>query len=55
MGGTLYVTDSDGNPNVFKVDHDNDDRWLDTNWSNPDNSWNGENQFVFAARFKPRF
>ena len=47
-GGTLYITDSDGNLNIFKVDYDNDDRWLNGNNGNPDNFWNGNNRFVFV-------
>lgn len=56
--GTLYKTDSDGNLNVFNVEHDNDERWLNTNHGNPDNFWNGNNVWVFAFRellhFSPR-
>ena len=51
MDGLLRITDSDGNPNLFNVDHDHDELWLNTNWSNPDNVWNPENEFVFAHRF----
>jgi hypothetical protein len=49
--GTPYNTASDGNPNVFNVDHDEDDRWLNTNWSNPDDLWNPDNRFVFCYSF----
>lgn len=47
-GGTLYSTDSDGNPNVFEVDNDNDERWLNSNYGNADNVWNADNQWVFV-------
>lgn len=42
------LTDPDGNLNVFNVDHDNDEQWLNTNWFNPENVWNPDNQFVFV-------
>ena len=44
-------TDSNGDLNVFNVDRDDDERWLNTNWSNPENVWNPENEFVFADFF----
>jgi len=50
MGGTLYVTDSDGNLNVFNVEHDDDGLWLNANYANPDNHWNGDNRWVFRRR-----
>lgn len=42
-----YGVDSDGNPNVFNVEHDDNERWLNTNWTNPTNQWNPENVWVF--------
>lgn len=59
MGGTLYSTDSDGNPNVFEVDNDNDERWLNSNNGNADNVWNADNRWVFVRprkshHFSPR-
>ncbi len=52
-------TDSNGNLNVFNVEHDNDERWLNGNNGNPDNFWNGNNRFVFVRRkslhFSPTF
>jgi len=50
-GGVLYNTDSDGNLRLFKVNHDNDDQWLNSNYDNPDNIWNLDNSFVFV-RFR---
>jgi hypothetical protein len=46
--GIPYSTDSDGNLNVFNVNTDSDDRWLNSNYGNPDNFWNGDNQWVFV-------
>ena len=43
-------TDSDGNPNVFKVKRNDDTPWLNSNWANPDNHWNLDNEFVFRLR-----
>ena len=48
IDGLPYITDSDGNLNVFNVEHDNDEQWLNTNWFNPRNVWNDDNQFVFV-------
>ncbi len=47
VGGALYITDSDGNLKVFNVKHDDDGRWLNGNYGNPENVWNSDNQFVF--------
>ncbi len=44
----MYITDSDGNPNVFNVNRNDDGkRWLNTNYANPGNRWNLENEIVF--------
>jgi hypothetical protein len=48
---TSHNTDSDGDPNVFNVEHDDNDRWLNTNYDNPDNVWNGNNRWVFVRRY----
>lgn len=47
-GGTLYSTDSDGNPNVFEVDNDNDERWLNSNYGIADFVWFAVDQWVFV-------
>ncbi len=46
----LYVTDSNGNLNVFNVEHNDDGLWLNTNYANPDDYWNGDNRWVFRRR-----
>ena len=43
-------SDPDGNPNVFKLNRDGDDLWLNNNWANPENQWNSNNEFVFRTR-----
>ncbi|MBI3046167.1 MAG: hypothetical protein HYY86_01305 [Candidatus Harrisonbacteria bacterium] len=48
MEGVLYITDSDGNLKLFNVKHDDNGRWLNSNYGNPDNVWNEDNQFVFC-------
>jgi hypothetical protein len=48
MDGVLYITDSDDNLKLFNVKHNDDDQWLNSNYDNPDNSWNADNQFVFC-------
>lgn len=47
-GRHLIRTDSDGNRNIFNVEHDNDELWLNWNNGNPDNVWNPDNRFVFV-------
>ena len=47
-GGILYISDSDGNLNIFKVEHNDNDLWLNGNNGNPDNFWNDNNRFVFV-------
>ncbi|OGZ24222.1 MAG: hypothetical protein A2896_00010 [Candidatus Nealsonbacteria bacterium RIFCSPLOWO2_01_FULL_43_32] len=44
----LYITDSDGNLNVFSVKRDDSELWLNSNWSNPDNVWNPDNHLAFV-------
>ena len=48
IDGLSYITDSDGNLNVFNVERDDNDQWLNTNWFNPRNTWNDDNHFVFV-------
>ena len=42
--------DSDGNPNVFNLERNDDGLWLNNNWAKPDNTWNPDNKFVFRLR-----
>jgi len=60
MEDVLYTTDSDGNLNVFNVEHDDSDLWLNANYGNPDNFWNADNRWVFvrprnSLHFSPDF
>jgi len=43
-------TDSNGNPNVFKLERNEDGLWLNANYANPENQWNSEVQFVVSPR-----
>jgi hypothetical protein len=43
----IYITDRDGNPNVFKVEHNDDGLWLYDGWARPAREWNPDNVFVF--------
>lgn len=43
-------SDSDGNPNVFNVERNDDGSWLNNNWAKPTNKWNANNEFVFRLR-----
>ena len=45
-----HNTDSDGNPNVFKLERNGGGLWLNDNWAKPDNEWNPDNKFVFRLR-----
>jgi hypothetical protein len=48
--GTLYITDSNGYLNVFNVEHDDNELWLNTYNGNADNFYNADNLFVFVRR-----
>lgn len=51
MDGAIYETDSDGNPNVFNVNRNDDGKsWLNNNWAKPTNKWNSDNEVVFRLR-----
>ena len=53
--GASHTTDRDGNLNIFNVEHDDDDLWLNGNNGHPDNFWNADNRFVFGRRNYLRF
>ena len=46
-------SDSDGNPNVFNVERNDDGSWLNNNWAKPAHEWDAGNEFVFRLRKKP--
>lgn len=48
--GTIYVTDKGGNPNVFNLNRNGDELWLNGNNAKPSNRWNANNKFVFRTR-----
>lgn len=50
VAGMKPIADSDGNPNVLNVERNTDGLWLNSNWANPDNKWNPDNQFAFSLR-----
>lgn len=50
IDGASHNTNSDGNPNVFKLKQSDDGLWLNDNWAKPDNEWNPDNKFVFRLR-----
>lgn len=43
------ITDSNGDPRVFKLGRGESGSWLYGDWANPDNQWNPENEFVFSV------
>ena len=50
IDGTVYNTDSDGNPNVFNVNcNDDGECWLNTNYNNADYVWDPDNVWVFGC------
>ena len=55
LGGVPYITDEDGNSNLFNLNRDEDALWLNANWSNPDNFWNPDNTFVFVLGYSLHF
>ncbi len=50
MDGISYETDSDGNLKVFNVERNDDGLWLNSNYANPDNKYNGDNRWVFGRK-----
>jgi len=50
VSGISYITDRNGNPNVFKLERNDNGLWLNDNWAKPDNRWNPDNQVVFTLR-----
>lgn len=49
MEGVLYITDSDGNPNVLSANRNDDGQWVNANWDKPDNQWNDNGAFAFLV------
>lgn len=50
LDGVAHITDRNGNPNVFKLERNDDGLWLNNNWAKPDNKWNPNNKFAFCLR-----
>ncbi len=42
------LAQSDGDPNLLNANRNDDGSWLNANWDNPDNRWNGGGGFAFA-------
>ena len=38
----------DGNPRFLNANRNDDGRWLDTNWANPDDNWNDNGAFAWS-------
>ncbi len=53
MDGILYI--SDGDLNVFNVERDDDDPWLNASYDNLDYLWNPENMWVFVSPRRKSF
>jgi len=50
LDGAPHKTDPDSNPNVFKLERNDDGLWLNDNWAKPGNEWNPDNRIVFRLR-----
>jgi hypothetical protein len=50
---------SDGDLNLLNANRNDEGRWLNTAYDNPDNEWNRENGFAFVlsqlSHFSPAF
>ena len=46
MGGASYCTDANRDLNVFNVERDDDELYLNSNNGNPDTLYNPDNRFV---------
>jgi len=40
---------SDGDPNLLNTNRNDDGRWLNTTYDNPDNRWNSDYGFAFVV------
>ena len=48
--GMKQITDSDGYPNVFELERNDDGLWLDGSWAKPGYEWDPGYKFVFRLR-----
>ena len=44
------ITDSDGDPGVFRLERDDDGLWLRDDWAEPGGEWDPSSGFVFRLR-----
>jgi hypothetical protein len=48
--GMKQITDSDGDPGVFRLARRDDGLWLDVDWAGPGDGWCPDDVFVFRLR-----
>ena len=48
--GMKQITDSDGDPDVFRLERNEDGLWLRVSWAVPDIEWGPNREFVFSLR-----
>jgi Tol biopolymer transport system component len=48
--GIAYITDRNGNPNVFNLNWNGEQLKLNGNNAKPSKKWNSDNKFVFRFR-----
>ncbi|MBU4421698.1 hypothetical protein L6259_02545 [Candidatus Parcubacteria bacterium] len=48
--GMKQIADSDGNPDVFNVERNDDGLWLYNDWAKPTYKWNPDYEIVFRLR-----
>lgn len=47
--GMPQITDSNGHPNVFRLDRRGDGSWLHGGWARSDSQWRPKSEFVFSV------
>jgi hypothetical protein len=52
--GMKQITDSHGDPDVFRLYRDEGGRWLSGGWARPSGHWDRDSKFVFRLR-QPSF
>ncbi|MDO8686915.1 MAG: hypothetical protein Q7K11_01770 [Candidatus Berkelbacteria bacterium] len=47
-GRLFALFEVNGNPHFLNANRNNDGRWLNTNYANPDNKWNDNGAFFWS-------
>ena len=46
--GASHIADANGNLNVLNVERNEDGSWVNSNYANPDNVWNGNERLLLC-------